>query len=108
MRAKLVFGSMSPVISSTFSICCLMRSLTRSKRPSAGQLHTEREGSVSIGEAGGLGHGYKELDILEQLGGRSLCDPGARQSLEIAGFCRYKMGSGVDLAQYIVNIHDNW
>lgn len=42
MRAKLVFGSMSPVISSTFSICALMRSFMRSKRPSAGHLSDRR------------------------------------------------------------------
>lgn len=38
MRAKLVLGSMSPVISSTLSIWLLMRSLTRSNSPSAGHL----------------------------------------------------------------------
>lgn len=38
MRPKFVFASMSPVISSTFSICLLMRSFTRSMRPSAGHL----------------------------------------------------------------------
>lgn len=38
ISAKLVFGSMSPVISSTFSICALMRSFMRSKMPSAGHL----------------------------------------------------------------------
>lgn len=38
MSAKLVFGSMSPVISSTFSICALMRSVMRSNMPSAGHL----------------------------------------------------------------------
>lgn len=38
IKAKFVFGSISPVISSTRSICLLMRSLTRSMRPSAGHL----------------------------------------------------------------------
>jgi hypothetical protein len=41
MSAKLVFGSMSPVISSTVSICALMRSFMRSNMPSAGHLNNQ-------------------------------------------------------------------
>lgn len=46
MRAKLVFGSMSPVISSTFSIWDLMRALTRSNKPSLGHLQSIRNSHV--------------------------------------------------------------
>lgn len=42
MRAKLVLGSMSPVMSSTFSIWRLIRSLTRSNMPSEGHLLSRR------------------------------------------------------------------
>jgi hypothetical protein len=38
MRLKFVLGSMSPVICSTSSICCFMRFVARSIRPSLGQL----------------------------------------------------------------------
>lgn len=105
MRAKLVFGSMSPVISSTLSICCLMRSLTRSKRPSAGQLVRRRNSHVSIRESGAVGRHRRGTSILKQLRRRALGDPGARQSLKIASLGWDGLRGGINLAQDIVDVH---
>lgn len=61
MSAKLVLGSISPVISSTFSICALMRSFIRSRIPSSGHLcdqasqtRLRRKQPEAISASGGL------------------------------------------------------
>jgi len=47
MRLKFVFGSMSPVMVSTSSICFLIRFVARSMRPSVGHLESQLcEGEV--------------------------------------------------------------
>lgn len=74
MRLKLVLGSMSPVISSTVEIWALIEAVTRSIRPSRGQL--DRCVRIGFGMVEGV-------DIREEFGGSALIDPGAGQGLEI-------------------------
>jgi hypothetical protein len=110
MRPKLVFGSISPVISSTFSICFLMRSLTLSIKPSCGQLYA---GDISkpplrrceLEDLAEKSQGKGLSNALQNLRGRSLCHPRTRQGLQVAVPRRQHVEIRIRLPQYIVDVH---
>jgi len=106
IRAKFVFGSMSPVISSTLSICALIRALTRSKKPSFGQL-TQMLADMpqgGRGETPGRIVGRASC-IHEKFWRGAFSNPGACQALQITRLLGNRVKRGVNLTENIVDVH---